>query len=94
MSANEGEKLPAEVEAWIGQPRYEERGEFDVERGYIFTSCASVENGNPVFWDERDDVVPDRGVHSRFAELAQATAPAVLSLQGRQRAERQAWRII
>ncbi len=46
-------ELPAEVESWIGQKRYETRGEFDVERGYISTSCASVENGNPIFWDEK-----------------------------------------
>ena len=44
--------LPAEVQDWIGKPRYEEEGEFDVERGYVFTSCASVQNGNPLFWDE------------------------------------------
>ncbi len=44
--------LPAEVQDWIGKPRYEEEGEFDVERGYVFTTCASVENGNPLFWDE------------------------------------------
>ena len=44
--------LPAEVESWIGQRKYEEWGEFDVERGYIFTSCSSVQNGNPIFWDE------------------------------------------
>ncbi|MCP3985578.1 MAG: MaoC family dehydratase [bacterium] len=44
--------LPAEVESWIGQRRYEENGEFDVERGYIFTSCSSVQNGNPLYWDE------------------------------------------
>ena len=46
-------ELPAEVKSWIGQNRYEQEGEFDVERGYIFTSCASVENGNPLFWDEK-----------------------------------------
>ena len=46
-------ELPAEVESWIGQRKYEERGEFDVERGYIFTSCSSVQNGNPLFWDEK-----------------------------------------
>jgi acyl dehydratase len=45
--------LPEEVQAWIGQRRYEERGEFDVERGYVFTTCASVENANPLFWDEK-----------------------------------------
>ncbi len=45
--------LPADVESWIGQKRYELEGEFDVERGYILTSCSSVENGNPIFWDEK-----------------------------------------
>jgi len=44
--------IPPEVESWIGQPRYEEESEFPVERGYIWTSCASVENGNPIFWDD------------------------------------------
>ena len=46
-------ELPAEVQDWIGEKRYEEQGEFDVERGYIFTSCASVENGNPIFWSDK-----------------------------------------
>jgi hypothetical protein len=46
------DRLPAEVEGLIGQKRYEEQGEFDVERGYVFSTCASVENGNPLFWDE------------------------------------------
>ena len=36
-------------------------GEFPVERGYVWTSCASVENGNPLFWD---DEVAD-GAHRR-----------------------------
>ena len=44
--------IPPEVESWIGQPRYEEATEFDIERGYIFTTCSSVENGNPLFWDD------------------------------------------
>jgi acyl dehydratase len=47
------DEIPAEVRAWIGQKRYEQQGEFDVERGYVLTSCASVENGNPLFWDEK-----------------------------------------
>jgi acyl dehydratase len=46
-------ELPAEVKSWIGKKKYEQWGEFDVERGYIFTSCASVQNGNPLFWDEK-----------------------------------------
>jgi acyl dehydratase len=45
--------LPAEIESWIGQRKYEEWGEFNVERSYIFTSCSSVQNGNPIFWDEK-----------------------------------------
>ena len=49
--------LPAEVDALIDQVQYEETGDFPVERGYIWTSCASVENGNPLFWD--DDVAAE-----------------------------------
>ena len=47
----------AEVEATIGTIQYEETGEFPVERGYIWTTCASVENGNPLYWD--DDVADE-----------------------------------
>jgi acyl dehydratase len=46
-------ELPEDVKSWIGEKKYELWGEFDVERGYIFTSCASVQNGNPLFWDEK-----------------------------------------
>lgn len=44
--------LPADVRALLGVTQYPEDGEFPVERGYIWTSCASVENGNPLFWDD------------------------------------------
>jgi acyl dehydratase len=47
------DELPAEVQAWIGEKRYEEAGEFPVEMGYVYTTCASVENGNPLYWDEK-----------------------------------------
>ena len=43
--------LPAHVEELVGQVQYEETAEFPVEQGYVWTSCASVENGNPLFWD-------------------------------------------
>ncbi|MHB8329310.1 MAG: FAS1-like dehydratase domain-containing protein [Acidimicrobiales bacterium] len=46
-----------DIDALVGLPQYEEEGEFPVERGYIWTSCASVENGNPIFWD--DEVAAD-----------------------------------
>lgn len=42
--------LPPEVLALIDQPQYEEQTEFDIERGYVLTSCASVQNGNPLYW--------------------------------------------
>jgi uncharacterized protein len=50
-------ELPADVAALIGEVQYPEAGGFPVEQGYIWTSCASVENANPLFWD--DDVAAD-----------------------------------
>lgn len=44
--------VPDDVTGWIGQTRYRETADFPVERGYIWTSCASVENGNPLYWDD------------------------------------------
>jgi acyl dehydratase len=44
--------IPDEVTALIDAVQYEETSAFPVERGYIWTSCASVENGNPLFWDD------------------------------------------
>jgi uncharacterized protein len=38
----------ADMRALIGQEQYHEVGEFPVERSYVWTSCASVENGNPL----------------------------------------------
>ncbi len=42
----------ADIDGLIGVAQYEEEGEFPVERGYVWTSCASVENGNPLYWDD------------------------------------------
>jgi acyl dehydratase len=44
-------EIPDDVAAMIGKVQYETVGEFPVEQGYVWTSCASVENGNPLFWD-------------------------------------------
>jgi acyl dehydratase len=41
-----------QARALVGHEQYPEVGEFPVERGYIWTSCASVENANPLFWDD------------------------------------------
>jgi acyl dehydratase len=45
-------EIPADVASRIGEVQYEESGEFPVERGYVWTTCASVENGNPLYWDD------------------------------------------
>jgi uncharacterized protein len=44
--------LPPAIAAKIDQPQYDEAADFPVERGYIWTACASVENGNPLYWDD------------------------------------------
>ncbi len=44
-------ELPEKVKAWIGKSLIEDEGEFEIEQGYIASSCASVQNGNPLFWD-------------------------------------------
>jgi acyl dehydratase len=40
------------VDHLIGVTQYEETAAFPVERSYGWTSCASVENGNPLYWDD------------------------------------------
>jgi uncharacterized protein len=45
-------EIPPHITELVDVPQYDEVGEFPVERGYIWTSCASVENGNPLFWDD------------------------------------------
>ena len=45
------DELPADIAALIDVVQYEQVGDFPVERGYTWTSAASVENGNPLFWD-------------------------------------------
>jgi acyl dehydratase len=52
LEANGGDALAA-ARALCGVEQYPVTGEFPVERGYVWTTCASVENGNPLFWDDR-----------------------------------------
>jgi len=44
--------VPHDLIDLYGKDQYPEISEIPVEHGYIWTSCASVENGNPIFWDE------------------------------------------
>lgn len=44
-------EIPDEVRSWIDKPLCEDQGEFEIEQGYVLTTCASVQNGNPIFWD-------------------------------------------
>jgi acyl dehydratase len=52
MTVTTDSDVPESITALIDVPQYDEVGEFPVERGYIWTSCASVENGNPLYWDD------------------------------------------
>lgn len=45
--------LPEDVATLIGATQYEKTADFPVEQGYIWTSCASVFNGNPLYWDTK-----------------------------------------
>jgi acyl dehydratase len=44
--------VPDDVLALIGVRQYPETSDFPVERGYTWNTCAAVENGNPLFWDD------------------------------------------
>ncbi|MDA8274103.1 MAG: MaoC family dehydratase N-terminal domain-containing protein [Actinomycetota bacterium] len=44
--------MGAPVPERIGVAQYRTQSDFPVERGYVWTSCASVENGNPLYWDD------------------------------------------
>jgi acyl dehydratase len=44
--------LPSDIAALIDQVQYEETAGFPAERGYVWTSLSSVENGNPLYWDD------------------------------------------
>jgi len=51
------EEIPKDILDSIGQKQYKETGEFPVEMSYIWTTLSTVENGNPLFWD--DDVAQE-----------------------------------
>jgi acyl dehydratase len=44
--------LPRAVAELIDVRRHEQRATFAAERGHGIASCASVRNGNPLFWDD------------------------------------------
>ena len=60
MTGNGSGDTLAEARDLIGKEQYHEVGEFPVERGYVWTSCASVENGNPLYWDDEVAEAADR----------------------------------
>ncbi len=44
-------EIPPEALAIIDKPQYEEEGQFPIEMGYVWDTCAAVRNSNPLFWD-------------------------------------------
>jgi acyl dehydratase len=51
LERNGGDSFAASL-TLIDVPQYRSAGGFPVEQGYVWTSLSSVENGNPLFWDE------------------------------------------
>ncbi len=43
--------IPDAVLGRVDEVQYEGSAGFPVEQGYIWTTCASVENGNPLYWE-------------------------------------------
>ncbi len=50
---NDANDLPAAVQALIGKPHFVEKGEFPIEMAYVYNTCASVQDGNPLYWDRK-----------------------------------------
>lgn len=63
--------MPAEVQAMIDKPLYEEKTTFPIEKGYVYNTLAATMNANPLYWDE-----------SVAEEVAgnQVTPPSMLSV--------------
>lgn len=49
---SEHSEIPAEVQALIGVEQYREQSTFPIEMAYVYNTCAAVQNGNPLFWDQ------------------------------------------
>ena len=45
--------LPEKVKGWIGNTVITEKNVITVEKGLWQNFCASVEDGNPLYWDEK-----------------------------------------
>ncbi|MBL0122967.1 MAG: MaoC family dehydratase N-terminal domain-containing protein [Betaproteobacteria bacterium] len=45
------DELPAAVREMIGKHLCAEQTEFPIEMGYVYNTCAAVQNSNPLFWD-------------------------------------------
>ena len=68
--------LPEDVGEMIGRVQYAEDGDVPVEQGYIWTSCASVENGNPLYWDPGTAAVVTT---ASAATMCSSTMPCALA---------------
>ena len=64
--------LPAEVQAMLGKPLYVEQTEFPIEQGYVLSSCAASQNGNPLYWQA--DVAKELTLTGRVIDAEHAHA--------------------
>ncbi len=50
LRASDGDTVAA-ARSMLEVPQYKTAGDFPVEMGYVWSSLASTENGNPLYWD-------------------------------------------
>ena len=36
----------------IGEKQYEQESDFEIHMAYVNNTCAAVQNGNPLYWDQ------------------------------------------
>ena len=60
--------LPPSVLSWIGVPRYDTQSVIPVEQGYVWTFCAAVHDGNPLYWNP-ETAAEITGANERVKQL-------------------------
>jgi acyl dehydratase len=46
-------EIPEKVLALIDKKQYEQESDFEIHMSYVNNTCAAVQNGNPLYWDDR-----------------------------------------
>ncbi len=46
-------EIPQKVLDLIDKKQYEQESDFEIQMAYVNNTCAAVQNGNPLYWDEK-----------------------------------------